>query len=154
MRGLQEFFQVYGLPTASVRIFSAYGLGLRRQVLWDICRKALSCEPLALMGTGKESRDFIHVGDIARALETVAMSAPMQGEVYNLASGREVTIMQLAEIILDTLGLDCQLQFDGMVPPRDTLKLAGKYQQTQGIRIHTTYCTGKWHKVFCRVVPG
>ena len=112
----QEFFQVYGLPTASVRIFSAYGPGLRRQVLWDICRKALSREPLTLIGTGKESRDFIHVADISRALETVAISAPMRGEVYNLASGREVTIMELAEIILDALGLDCQLQFDGMVP--------------------------------------
>jgi UDP-glucose 4-epimerase len=113
----QEFFEVYGLPTASARIFSAYGPGLRRQVVWDICRKALSREPLALTGTGKESRDFIHAGDIAMALETLAISAPMQGEVYNLASGREVTIVELAEIILHALGLERQLEFDGIVSP-------------------------------------
>jgi len=55
-----EFTKVYGLQTASLRIFSAYGPGLRRQVVWDICQKAITQGSLLLQGTGQESRDFIH----------------------------------------------------------------------------------------------
>ncbi|MEI7525467.1 MAG: NAD-dependent epimerase/dehydratase family protein [Mariniphaga sp.] len=112
-----EFARVYGLNTSSVRIFSAYGPGLRRQVIWDICKKSLLKERLVLQGTGNESRDFIHVADIAVALETLISHAPMTGEVYNLGSGREVTIRELSQIILSTLELDIEPLFDGLVPP-------------------------------------
>ena len=112
----REFYAIYGLPTASVRIFSAYGPGLRRQVVWDICRKVLSQPELLLHGTGQESRDFIHALDIARALEFVITGASFQGEAYNLASGREVTIRELVELILLILDAKFDPQFDGIVP--------------------------------------
>ena len=111
-----EFAKVYGLPTASLRIFSAYGPGLRRQVLWDICQKVITQNSFSLQGTGQESRDFIHALDIARALNVVATSARMQGEVYNLASGREIAITELASLVLDALEYDASPQFDGVVP--------------------------------------
>lgn len=111
-----EYARVFGLLTASVRIFSAYGPGLRRQVIWDICHKALTQDPISLRGTGKESRDFIHAQDIAVALMTVLTSAPMRGEVYNLGSGREVTIAELAGMVLTALECDTNLEFDGVVP--------------------------------------
>ncbi len=111
-----EFTKVYGLPTASMRIFSAYGPGLRRQVLWDICQKAITQDSITLQGTGRESRDFIHALDIAKALMVVATSAPMQGEVYNLGAGTEVTIAELASIILDTLEYKSIPEFDGVIP--------------------------------------
>lgn len=111
-----EFARIYGLQTASVRIFSAYGPGLRRQVMWDICQKALSQPVVTLQGTGQESRDFIHVSDIAKALLILASVAPMQGELYNLASGREVTIRELANLVLATLDIEKKLEFDDVIP--------------------------------------
>ena len=111
-----EFTKVYDLPTASLRIFSAYGPGLRRQVVWDICYKAIVKNAVVLQGTGQESRDFIHALDIAKALMVVATSAPMQGEVYNLASGREVRIAELGAIVLDALEYNSMPEFDGIVP--------------------------------------
>jgi UDP-glucose 4-epimerase len=116
-----EFSKVYELPTASLRIFSAYGPGLRRQVLWDICRKLITHDSLSLQGTGQESRDFIHALDIASAIGTVATSAPMQGEVYNLATGREVTIAELANMALNALNSNHQTEFDGVVPAGNPL---------------------------------
>ena len=113
----QEFNRVYGLPTASVRIFSAYGSGLRRQVLWDICEKVLSHRRVTLQGTGGESRDFVHVVDIAAALRVVATQGGLQGEAYNLGSGREVSIRDLAGMILGLFGHPDPPQFDGIVPP-------------------------------------
>ncbi|AFZ44904.1 NAD-dependent epimerase/dehydratase [Halothece sp. PCC 7418] len=111
-----EFTKIYGLPTASVRIFSAYGPGLRRQVIWDICRKAITQDSIKLKGTGEESRDFIHALDIAKALMTIATAAPTTGEVYNLSSGREVTIAELAQLVRDVLECDKPIEFDGIVP--------------------------------------
>lgn len=111
-----EFYRVFGIATTAVRIFSAYGSGLRRQVAWDICYKALTSSKLRLQGTGRESRDFIHVLDIAGALMTIVEQAPMVGEVYNLAAGKEVTIQELSNIILGCLDKPVELEFDGIVP--------------------------------------
>jgi UDP-glucose 4-epimerase len=109
-----EFAKIYSQPTASVRIFSAYGAGLRRQVMWDICQKAISQKSLILQGTGTESRDFIHALDIARAIEIICDRAPMQGEVYNLGSGQKVTIADLSAMLVNVLGLNNIPQFNGI----------------------------------------
>ncbi|MBD1874000.1 NAD-dependent epimerase/dehydratase family protein [Nodosilinea sp. FACHB-131] len=111
-----EFNKLYQVPTAAVRIFSAYGPGLRRQVLWDICQKAIVHHSVQLQGTGQESRDFIHALDIAKALFTIANAAVMKGEAYNLAAGREVTIAELAGLVLAALEYQGELKFDGKVP--------------------------------------
>lgn len=113
----EEFSKVYGMPTLSVRIFSAYGPGLRRQVIWDICQRALTTGKLVLHGTGHESRDFIHAQDIARALLLLAEQAPARGESYNLASGQETTIAHLAEGLIRELQCDVEPAFDGSVTP-------------------------------------
>jgi UDP-glucose 4-epimerase len=128
-----EFAKVYGLPTASLRIFSAYGPGLRRQVLWDICQKVITQNSLTLQGTGKESRDFIHALDIARALGVVATSAPMQGEVYNLGSGQEIAIGQLANMVLEALDADCSPEFDGVVPAGTPLNWQADVSKLQAL---------------------
>ncbi len=117
----EEFSRIYGLATASARIFSAYGPGLRRQVVWDICQRVLTTGQLALGGTGHESRDFIHATDIARALLLIAEKAPMTGEVYNLATGREASIAEVAALILEALGSQVQPQFSGRSRPGDPL---------------------------------
>ncbi len=112
-----EYAEIYGLPTASARIFSAYGPGLRRQVLWDICRKILTGEPLVLQGIGEESRDFIHALDVARALHLIVVKGAMAGDVYNLASGREVTIRDLAGLLAAALGRQRSAASTGSSPP-------------------------------------
>ena len=83
----REYHQIYGLGTASVRIFSAYGAGLRRQVIWDILQKASCGNTIQLQGTGSESRDFIHASDVAAGLECVVQCGDFKGNTFNLASG-------------------------------------------------------------------
>jgi len=117
----EEYSRIYALPTAVARIFSAYGPGLRRQVVWDICEKVLTTGQLALKGTGTESRDFIHAADIAHGLYLLATRAPCEGEAYNLASGREVTITELAATLLAALDSEVRPTFDGHPTPGDPL---------------------------------
>jgi len=147
-----EFAKIYNQPTASIRIFSAYGAGLRRQVMWDICQKAIYQKSLILQGTGTESRDFIHAHDIARALSVIIDHAPMQGEVYNLGSGREATIIELANIMLVSLSKDVDVQFDGNIPTGNpinwradislikTLGFTPKVKLDHGVKIFANWC--------------
>jgi len=111
-----EFANVFHLRTASARVFSAYGPGLRRQVMWDIVQKALTQPEIRLQGTGQESRDFIHVQDIACGLEIILKNALMQGEAYNLASGYETKIVDLADLIMEQLPIKSKPVFSGELP--------------------------------------
>ena len=113
----REYADLWGMRAASARIFSAYGAGLRRQVMWDIAHKALTQPEVRLQGTGQESRDFIHAQDIARGLDVLLEKAPLGGEVYNLAGGRETAIADLAQLILNQLGHSIAPVFSGELPP-------------------------------------
>jgi UDP-glucose 4-epimerase len=151
----EEFSRIYGLPTASARIFSAYGPGLRRQVVWDVCEKVLTTGRLTLHGTGSESRDFIHAADIARALCMVAEKAPCEGEIYNLASGRAVTIDELATLLLEALDSRVVPVFNGTATPGDplhwradmtklsTLGFAPAISLEQGVRAVAAWCAAE-----------
>ena len=74
------------------------------------------------MGRGGESRDFIHAADVARALVLLAENAPAQGEIYNLATGRETSIAELAELILGVLDPSALPVFDGINPSGNPLR--------------------------------
>ncbi len=129
----EEFARLHDLPTVSVRIFSAYGPGLRRQVMWDICEKVLTTGRLALRGTGEESRDFIHAADIARALHLLALHAPAQGEIYNLGSGREVTVAALSRLLLEALPSLVTAEFDGAATPGNPLAWQADISKIQAL---------------------
>lgn len=116
-----EYSRFFEQPTAIARIFSAYGPGLQRQVIWEICRRALTEGAVSLHGTGRESRDFIHAKDIARGLCVLAEEGPAIGEIYNLSSGREVSIAELANLVLAELAPGMKPQFDGRATPGDPL---------------------------------
>ena len=105
--------RVHGYHIRCVRIFSAYGSGLRKQLLWDIYQKYLNTGRIDLFGTGNETRDFIHISDILRALELIlAYQGPE--EIFNVANGEEVSIRELAEIYAKQLGENTDIvRFNG-----------------------------------------
>ncbi len=110
---------IRGMPTAILRIFSAYGPGLRRQVLWEMASQLARGENVQLKGTGDESRDFVHASDIAAAVKTVADRAPFRGEVYNVASGMETGIREAAELMTSFFPGAASPQFAGQSIPGD-----------------------------------
>jgi UDP-glucose 4-epimerase len=112
----EEFAALFGLRTISARLFSAYGPGLRRQVLWDLTNKALTQNTVILQGHGSESRDFINVLDIARALDRILDKAPMKGEAINVASGEETKIADLARLIIKNIDHPVTLKFSEQLP--------------------------------------
>ncbi len=112
----QEFSKLFDIRTVSARVFSAYGPGLRRQVIWDIIHHALDRPEVILQGSGTESRDFLHVSDIAQGIECILRKAPFVGEVWNLGSGHQTTISMLVTMIESILGNQVHFIFSGKLP--------------------------------------
>lgn len=107
------FNEVYGISTASLRIFSAYGPGLKKQLFWDLYHKAQKTNCIELFGTGAESRDFIFVHDIANAIECIMDNSEFKADVVNIANNKEITINEAATTFLSIIGFKGTLSFTG-----------------------------------------
>jgi dTDP-glucose 4,6-dehydratase/UDP-glucose 4-epimerase len=116
-----EFYQYYQIATCSVRIFSAYGNGLRKQLFWDMYKKCCNGGTIELYGTGNESRDFIHIDDIVNALELVIQNATFNGEQINLANGEEYTIKTVSDLFRKHLDTAVDITFNNQVKEGDPL---------------------------------
>jgi dTDP-glucose 4,6-dehydratase/UDP-glucose 4-epimerase len=108
-----QYYKYFGLKTCSVRIFSAYGPGLKKQLLWDVFQKSKKNDTLTLFGTGNESRDFIFIEDIIQALLILIEKGDFKSDVFNLANGIEVTIREVAEHFLNQIKYKGSLLFTG-----------------------------------------
>jgi UDP-glucose 4-epimerase len=114
---VEEFAKLYNMSTASARIFSAYGAGMKKQLLWDICRKAADNEEIPLLGTGNEARDFIHVQDICRALQVVWEQSNLAGQPINICSGHLTSISEIASMIAQNFHHKPRIRFTGSSLP-------------------------------------
>lgn len=111
-----QFSKIYGIQTCSVRIFSAYGIGLKKQIFWDLFQKFSANPVITLMGNASDSRDFIHVHDLVIALHNILITKNLEHTVVNVASGEETTIGKIAEIYKNFFGQSYSYSFDGVVP--------------------------------------
>ncbi|MDR2365318.1 MAG: SDR family oxidoreductase [Zoogloeaceae bacterium] len=86
----------FGLSIALPRLFSVYGPELRKQLLWDVCNKLETNGEAELGGSGSELRDWMHVGDVAAALERQIAWADATAPVFNIATGHPVAVRDVA----------------------------------------------------------
>ena len=115
----REFYEEFGVPTCSLRIFSAYGNGLRKQIFWDMNRKMTNTTEAQFFGTGEETRDFIHINDIAQVIELVIRNAAFRGECINVANGTQTTISDAVRLFAKLKGYNGQIVFNGAVREGD-----------------------------------
>ena len=108
----EQASSLFGMQTVVARIFSAYGAGLRRQVIWEAARQAVEEQSIKLHGTGEETRDFVHAHDIAKAIVLLAEKVSPDGSSYNVASGVETSVNILARSIAAKCG-ECPVAFRG-----------------------------------------
>jgi UDP-glucose 4-epimerase len=100
----EEYYTFFGLPTLSLRIFSAFGPGLKKQLFWDLYHKAKELEIVEIYGSGNESRDFIYIDDIIQVIEMAIEHGNFNGSCVNVANGEEVYIKDAADTFLNYLG--------------------------------------------------
>ncbi len=99
----REFYETFKIHTLSLRIFSAYGEGLKKQLFWDVYNKIVSSRnnEIILFGTGHESRDFIYIRDLLKAIEFLIDKMAFCGNVINVASGKEITTREAVGIFIN-----------------------------------------------------
>ncbi len=138
------YFTRHGLPFVKARFQNVYGpreiLGagkwrgtyatVWRNVIPTFVWRALNNLPLGLDGGGQVGRDFIFVNDICRGLVACALDG-QPGEAYNLASGVETTILDLAMIINEETGSSAELE---MRPARDWDNSGRRFGSTEKSR--------------------
>ena len=100
------------LPSVVVRLFNtvgprqspAYGMVVPRLV-----RQALADEPITVFGDGTQSRCFCHVGDVVQALIGLVDEPKAVGEAFNVGSPEEITILDLAQTIIERTGSSSEI---------------------------------------------
>ena len=103
------FYESYGTPVAAVRYSNVYGPGQRADnpycgVIAKFFASAMAGEPLRIHGDGGQTRDFTYVDDAVDATLLAAITPRAEGEVFNVGSGIETSINDLATGIGVALG--------------------------------------------------
>ena len=99
----QLYFRLYGLETVSLRYFNVFGPGQNPNsayaaVIAKFMQLARQGGPLYIDWDGQQSRDFVYVEDVVQANLIAALKA-QPGEIYNVASGKTYSLLELADII-------------------------------------------------------
>jgi UDP-glucose 4-epimerase len=112
---LRSFHAMYGLDYVALRYFNVYGPrmdihGLYTEVLIRWMERIEAGTPPLILGDGKQTMDFVHVADIARA-NILAAEAPVTDDVFNIASGVETSLGDLAHALLTVMKSDLQPEY-------------------------------------------
>jgi UDP-glucose 4-epimerase len=104
----RSFHEMSGLDYVMLRYFNVYGArmdvhGVYTEVLVRWMERIAAGEPPLILGDGTQTMDFVYVTDIARA-NLLAAQASATDRVYNIASGVETSLNELAEALLEVMG--------------------------------------------------
>jgi len=100
------------LPTVVVRLFNTVGprqTGQYGMVIPTFVKQALSDRPITVFGNGRQSRCFCYVGDVVGALIKLMDDDKAVGEVFNIGSNQEITIMDLAEKVKELTNSESEI---------------------------------------------
>ncbi|MDP8910883.1 MAG: dTDP-glucose 4,6-dehydratase [Actinomycetota bacterium] len=108
-----SYHVTYGLPIVIVRPFNNYGPRQHpEKVIPRFITQALDAEPLTIHGDGRASRDWLYVEDDAEAIEAIieADIDAVAGEVLNVATGTDISVAEIAELVLELVGRPTSLK--------------------------------------------
>jgi UDP-glucose 4-epimerase len=105
---LRSFHAMSGLNYVALRYFNVYGPrmdahGKYTEVLIRWMERIQAGQPPLIFGDGKQTMDFVHVADVARA-NILAAEADVTDRVYNIATGEETSLLELAEALQQVMG--------------------------------------------------
>lgn len=110
---LRSFYESYGLNYVALRYFNVYGPrmdthGVYTEVIVRWIERIANGEAPIVHGDGSATLDLIYIDDVARA-NLLAAVAPVTDVVFNVGSGREVSLTHLAQALIRAMGSDCEL---------------------------------------------
>lgn len=110
--------KLYGIQVVALRYFNVYGPHQRFDAYGNVipifAYRMLRDEPVTVFGDGEQTRDFVHVADVAQVNYLAASTAGVYG-AFNLGSGSRITINALLDIMQEVSGIRARIEF---APPR------------------------------------
>jgi UDP-glucose 4-epimerase len=105
---------MFGLDYVALRYFNVYGPrmdvhGLYTEVLVRWMERIAEGKPPLILGDGLQTMDFVYIGDVARA-NLVAAESDATDAVFNVASGTETSLLELAQMLLRVMGSDLSVE--------------------------------------------
>lgn len=132
---LRSFHAMYGLDYVALRYFNVYGTrmdihGVYTEVLVRWMERIAAGQPPLIFGDGNQTMDFVFATDIARA-NLLAAESDVTDEVFNIASGTETSLRELAESLLRVMGSDLSIEFG---PERSVNKVSRRLADVSAAR--------------------
>lgn len=129
---LRSFAEMNRLQYVALRYFNVYGPrmdvhGAYTEVLIRWMERIASGQPPIVFGDGSQTMDFVHVRDIARA-NILAAKSDMTDEVFNIASGTETSLRELARTLCEVMGSSLSVEH---APPRQVNPVSRRLADTQ-----------------------
>lgn len=124
----ESYSRFFEVPVSIVRLFSVYGEGLRKQLLWDALNKFRSGSR-QFFGTGEEVRDWIHVEDAAELLAVAGLTQQSAFEIYN-GGGEHATTREVLTRLAMAYGHDEPVVFNGEIHKGNPRRLTADCQHT------------------------
>jgi UDP-glucose 4-epimerase len=111
---LRSMHAMYGLDYVALRYFNVYGPrmdvhGLYTEVLVRWMERIAAGRPPLILGDGSQTMDFVYIGDVARA-NILAARSQVTDAVFNVASGTETSLLELADALLKAMGSDLPVE--------------------------------------------
>lgn len=119
-----DYRRLYGVDTKIVRIFNTYGPHMLEndgRVVSNFIMQALGGKPLTIYGDGSQTRSFCYVDDLVNGLISMMETDNKVSGPVNLGNPREMTVLELAELIIQKTGSNSKIIFDKL-PEDDPVK--------------------------------
>ena len=132
---LRSMHAMSGLDYVALRYFNVYGPrmdvhGLYTEVLVRWMERIAAGQAPLILGTGEQTMDFVYIGDVARS-NLLAAQSDVTDAVFNVASGAETSLLELAEMLLRVMGSDLPVEFG---PERAVNKVSRRLADTSVAR--------------------
>ena len=135
---LRSFHETYGLDYIALRYFNVYGPRMDAhtaytEVLVRWMERIDQGLPPVIDGAGRQTMDFVYVSDVARA-NVLAATSPATDDVFNVASGVETSLDELAHALLHAMGSDLAVEYGpARALPAVERRLAGTDKARAGL---------------------
>ena len=99
------YYRTFGVETVALRFGNVYGPGSghKSSVVAKLIKQAMAGETLEIYGDGSQTRDFIYIEDLVRAIEQAASRAGVGGEIFQIATNKETTVGEMVDSLLPIL---------------------------------------------------
>jgi len=108
----EEYYKIYGISTVSLRLFSVFGEGLKKQLFWDLHHKIQQeSSILSLYGSPDDSRDYIYIEDLMEVFNKIILNAEFKSERINIANGHEILLDDIAKDYINITGMNKTIEY-------------------------------------------